>query len=91
MRYQTSSISRNAKPVTAAAPSTNQAGAAAGAAGASASLSAGASRRPARAARPAIARFTAAASHSVRRVPNASNSQNVDSRQPATAPSVLTP
>src|SRR5260370_6534557 len=95
MRYQTSSMRKNAKPTTAAAASTNRGGAASGrspAFGPSAGDSGGGrDRRLSAPASPATPRFTAAASHKVARVPNASQSQKVAARQPAKAPREVTP
>ncbi len=94
MRYQTSSMRKNAKPTTAAAARTNRGGAASGRSRAAPSpgeSGTGEDRRLSAPARRATPRFATAASQRVQRVPNASRSQNVAARQPATAPSVFTP
>jgi hypothetical protein len=94
MRYQTSSIRKNANPDTAAAVSTKPTDTpAAGADGsAGARAKARSIRGLARAGRRArTSRFKRLASHSVRRVPNVWSMKNVVARQPRTAPSVFTP
>ena len=95
IRYQTSSMRKNAKPTTAAAVSTKRSDEAVEGSTISDSslrcsrVSAGG--RLIVAATAATRRFATAASQMVERVPNRSSSQKVAARQPATAPSVLRP
>ncbi len=97
MRYQTSSIRKNAKPTPAAAPSTNAVGAAggsalaAGAAGTGVSSPASGRVRATARAVCATSMLTRQASHNVRWVPNVSSMKKVARNDPVTAPSVFTP
>ena len=96
MRYQTSSISKNAKPDRRRRhqrePHRVQPGASGPAVDGGWSVgSRSAHLRATRRAHSATSAFSAQAVHSMRRVPRISSSANVDSSVPGTAPSVLAP
>ncbi len=92
IRYQTISIRRNAKPATAEAPKTNRGGTGPRAPpvrARTAGSPGGVSFRAAARARTPTRRLTSAAISRVLRLPNVSTSQKVESRAPATAPTVF--
>jgi hypothetical protein len=104
MRYQTSSMRKNANPTIAAAGSTKDAGAAAGLSAprmtfSSAATGATPTPSPLSAANrlaklravSAIKTLIRLANHNVRRVPNTSRRTNVAKKAPVTAPSVFAP
>lgn len=92
IRYQTSSMRKNANPLTSTAPRANHSGAAGGS-GTAATACGGSDAGPRAIERAVMAtsRFTSAAIHSDALVPKTSSMKKLASRHPLTAPSVFTP